>query len=92
MHGSDEMLVAAIGLGVAAFGLAAMAIASASVQESLRRHVLRVRAMELRNEYLATVHSIHGMTVEIVEPEPISMPGPGGQDPVPASAPGRAAA
>ena len=56
-----EPLLIVVGLGVAGFGLAAMAIVSATAQDSIKRHMVQVRAMELRNEYLRTVLSLRGL-------------------------------
>jgi len=58
-----EPLLIVVGLGVAGFGLAAMAIASATAQDSIKRHMVQVRAMELRNEYLRTVLSLRGLPI-----------------------------
>lgn len=74
-----EPLLIVVGLGVAGFALAAMAIASATAQDSIKRHMVQVRAMQLRNEYLRTVLSLRGL------PDPYATtPQPGGDAEMPA--------
>lgn len=61
MSGADELLLVIVGLGVAAFGLAAMSIACAVAQDAIRRHMVMVRAIHLRNEHLRAILSIRGV-------------------------------
>lgn len=92
MSGADELLLVVVGLGVAAFGLAAMSIACAAAQEAITRHMVMVKAIHLRNAHLRALLSIRGVEAPEV---PGSMPievEPEGSGVDPARTEGRAAA
>ncbi len=85
-----EPLLIVVGLGVTGFVLAAMAIASATAQDSIKRHMVQVRAMELRNEYLRTVLALRGLpdpTAATPSPaEPAAEPAPPATEAAPRAA------
>ena len=90
MSGADELLLVVVGLGVAAFGLAAMSIACAAAQDAIERHMVMVRAVHLRNEHLRALLSIRGVEApEMPVAIPIDGEASGVDTPRPA---GRAAA
>lgn len=90
MSGADELLLVVAGLGVAAFGLAAMSLVCAAAQDAIERHMVMVRAIHLRNEHLRALLSIRGVeTPEVPGAFPLDGEASGVDTPRPA---GRAAA
>lgn len=64
-----EPVLIAVGMGVTAFCLAALAVATAAAQNTLEQHMLQARAMEIRNRYLRNIAAIRRPVAAVADEE-----------------------
>lgn len=85
-----ELLLAIVAIGAVSFGMAALAMISGVCQNTIDRHMLQVRAMEQRNQYIRSVMALRGEPLEVEPIEQDEAPEPLGRT-KPEQAPSRPA-